>query len=291
MVNVLRDLKHITSPHQNDPFFAYLFGDFSVENYLQQHKIHELFGVDMGLANTKVDKGLYTSVDPKHAQAYVTELDDLARLHYLLTSRKVTTVLEFGVGKSTKAIAHAMRFNKSQHAEHVKANLRRSNPFELHSVDCMKEWIDVCLSEMPDDLKGFVDIHHCTLRVSEFNGRMCTYYDNFPNICPDFIYLDAPDQFSAQDNLRGLTTAHPDRMPMAADILSFEHFLLPGTLILVDGRTANARFLKCNLQRNWRYTYVEQFDQHFFELHEPPLGKINKRQIEFCLKPEFFENL
>ena len=29
---------------------------------------------------------------------------------------------------------------------------------------------------------------------------------------------------------------------MAADILSIEHFLHPGTLIVIDGRTANARF-------------------------------------------------
>ena len=33
---------------------------------------------------------------------------------------------------------------------------------------------------------------------------------------------------------------------MAADILAIEHFLVSGTLIVVDGRTANARFLKAN---------------------------------------------
>ena len=35
---------------------------------------------------------------------------------------------------------------------------------------------------------------------------------------------------------------------MSADILVFEHFLQPGTLIVVDGRAANARFLKTNLE-------------------------------------------
>ena len=79
---------------------------------------------------------------------------------------------------------------------------------------------------------------------------------------------------------------YPDRLPMSADILAFEHFLLPRTLIVVDGRTANARFLKTNLQRNWDYYHSEEYDQHFFELKEAPIGIYNKRQIEFCLGPD-----
>jgi len=65
---------------------------------------------------------------------------------------------------------------------------------------------------------------------------------------------------------------------MAADILAMEHFLLPGTLILIDGRTANARFIKANLQRDWSYFYFEAYDQHIFELTEKPLGNINKKK-------------
>jgi hypothetical protein len=68
---------------------------------------------------------------------------------------------------------------------------------------------------------------------------------------------------------------------MSGDILGMEHFLLPGTLIIVDGRAANARFLKLNLQRNWHYQYISEFDQHFFELIEEPLGPINKAQLHF----------
>ena len=74
---------------------------------------------------------------------------------------------------------------------------------------------------------------------------------------------------------------------MSADILTFEHFLLPGTLIVIDGRTANARFLKTNLQRDWFYHYSEEYDQHFFELQEKPLGVYNQRQIEFSSNSEF----
>jgi hypothetical protein len=117
--------------------------------------------------------------------------------------------------------------------------------------------------------------------MTTFNDRICTMYKKLPNICPDFIYLDGPEQYNVNGDIRGISTSHPDRLPMAADILILEPFLLFGTLIVTDGRTANARFLKNNLQMNWEYCHFEEEDIHAFELIEKPLGKINKRQIDF----------
>ena len=131
-------------------------------------------------------------------------------------------------------------------------------------------------------------IHKASLKMGTFADRVCTYYDPLPNICPDLIYLDGPDQFSPIGDIRGISTRHMDRLPMAADILAIEHFLLPGTLIVVDGRTANARFLKTNLQRDWIYCHDVSADQHFFELSESPLGVYNKLQIEYCLGKSYF---
>jgi len=111
------------------------------------------------------------------------------------------------------------------------------------------------------------------------------------NELPDLIYLDGPDQFSPLGNVRGVSTNHSDRLPMSGDILAIEHFLLPGTLIVVDGRSANARFLKTNFQRDWSYFYHQEFDQHFFELLEEPLGIFNKRQIDFCLGDQFYKRM
>ena len=73
-------------------------------------------------------------------------------------------------------------------------------------------------------------------------------------------------------------------MPMACDILKYEHFLTPGTIILTDGRTANARFLKSNFQRKWIYKHDIFNDQSIFFLNEKPLGKFNKEQINFYFK-------
>ena len=49
-------------------------------------------------------------------------------------------------------------------------------------------------------------------------------------------------------------------MPMLCDILKFEHFLTPGTIILSDGRSANIRFLLSNFQRNWFHIYKKKQD-------------------------------
>jgi hypothetical protein len=220
-------------------------------------------------------------VDPNNNQPFEVELDDLVRLHFLIVSRKVTTILEFGVGKSTAVFDHALTENKAKHKDFVLEHLRRTNPFECHSVDNSKKWIKICKKSFKTQN---VIYHYSKCRMGTFNDRACTYYDLVPNVSPDLIYLDAPDQHSILGDIGGISTRHTDRMPMSADILRMEHFLLPGTLIVVDGRTANVRFLKSNLQRNWKYTHKEDFDQHFFELDEKPLGRINKAQLDFQSK-------
>jgi len=245
------------------------------------HKSLEINLKDYGRLNKKNVQDAYYSINPEMEAPYHAEMDDLVRLHYLVTSRKVTTILEIGVGQSTLVFDHALEQNKLKYADFVKKNLRRSNPFECHSIDNNDAWIEKTKSTNPS-IKN-ITFHYCPCYVTTFNERICTLYDNLPNICPDLIYLDAPDQFSPIGDVRGISTNHPDRLPMSADILTFEHFLLPGTLIIIDGRTANARFLQTNLQRNWDYHYSVEYDQHFFELKEEPLGIYNQKQIDFCL--------
>ena len=77
---------------------------------------------------------------------------------------------------------------------------------------------------------------------------------------------------------------------MAADILKFEYFLEPGAIILVDGRTANATFLKNNFQRNWKHSHDFQGDFHLFELQDNFLGHINKNKFDFCTDGKWLLN-
>ena len=263
----------------------------SYKKYLKKYSFHNNLSINLeayGPLKKKIKRSAYYSVDPNSKKSYTAELDDLIRLHYLVISRKVTTILEFGVGKSSIVFDHALKINKEQHSKFVLQNLRRSNPFQCFSVDNNKHWISFSKRSAKTNL---VKYHYSKCIVSTFNERICTYYDDLPNICPDLIYLDGPDQFSPVGDVRGINTRNPDRLPMSADILAIEHFLLPGTLIVVDGRTANSRFLKANLQRNWSYCHSEKYDQHYFELLERPLGIYNKKQIDFCLGKDFYSRI
>jgi hypothetical protein len=249
-----------------------------------------LFGVhtstlDAEAIGEKVEHELYDSF--RTDIAFPPEFDDLTRLHFIARNRRATTILEFGCGRSTLVFADALAQNKRDYEGFVASNLRRVHPFELHSVDQSKEWTEKCQVGLPEELTPLVKFHSSPVAMSTFQGRACTVYDSIPNVCPDIIYLDGPDQFNVTGDVHGISTRTTDRLPMSADILFMEHFLLPGTLILVDGRTANARFLECNLQRQWEHCHFEEEDIHAFELVEKPLGKINKTQMEFCLGQSF----
>jgi hypothetical protein len=263
----------------------------SYRDYLIKHPFHIGLGVDINgckAIEEKIVKDKFFSVNKDLKDPLPAELDDLIRLHYLVTSRKVCTILEFGVGKSSYVFDHALEENKLNYSKYIDENIRKVNKFECHSVDNNKEWISLTKNKYKTNN---VTYFFSDCMVTSFNGRVSTQYDNLPNICPDLIYLDGPDQYSPKGSVNGIHTRSADRLPMSADILIMEHFLLPGTLIVVDGRSANARFLLSNLQRNWSYFYVEKYDQHFFELCENPLGIYNKKQIDFCLGSEFYERI
>ena len=74
---------------------------------------------------------------------------------------------------------------------------------------------------------------------------------------------------------------HKDMMPMVCDILKFENFLTPGTIIVSDGRTTNCEFMLNNFKRKWIHYYDRKFDQHIFYLNSPSLGKYNDLQLKF----------
>lgn len=215
---------------------------------------------------------------------YPPVIEDLARLYGLVRERKVTTILEIGSGYSTTIFAEALLENKQEFSEHPEFKaLRRNNPFELHTVDCSKEWLNKTLGRLRDDVKDMVNAHVSGTTIGTFNDRICHYYNNLPNITPDFIYLDGPFQHDVKGNIDGTHFQHNDRTVMAGDLLRMEWLFLPGTMIVVDGRTNNARFMKQNFQRDWVYEHDVEGDVHIFELVEKPLGSLNEKQLAFCL--------
>lgn len=262
--------------------------DFDYDKYADENDLWRLLELSkqdyQKKINTKIVHKVNYAVTDGITEAYPIELDDLIRIHYLIRSLRVITALEIGAGKSTVVMADAIAKNKKEFKGFVQGILRKNNAFELHSVETSKHWASEVKKIIPDHLKGFCNIHFTKVRMDTFDSRICTTFDNFPNICPDFIYLDGPDQHIPYGDINGISTTHEDRMPMVSDILRIEHFLLPGTVILVDGRTANARFMKSNLQRDWEYKHYPEYDIHIFKNIESALGVYNQREINFKYK-------
>ena len=259
--------------------------NFNYEQYADTNNLWDVLGVNKkgygDVTSKVVPNSANYSVDPNVTEPYPPELDDLIRIHYLIKHFKVVTALEIGAGKSTLIIADAIKQNKKHHRSFVEKNLRKNNAFELHSIETSEYWAAEVKKTIPNNLKEFCNMHVTKCRMDTFNSRICTTFDNFPNICPDFIYLDGPDQYSPEGDIDGVSTRHPDKMPMVSDLIRIEPFLLPGTVILVDGRTANARFMRNNFQQNWEYKHYTNYDIHIFINSESALGLYSQKELEF----------
>jgi hypothetical protein len=220
----------------------------------------------------------------KSKSPYKPNLDDLFSLYNLVIKNKRTTILEFGSGWSTLIFAIALSELKNLYSKKVK-NLRRNNPFELFVVDNENKFLNITKNRIKKyfDGKCPIKIHylHSEVNMTMFNGRIATEYSNLPKCSPDFIYLDAPDQFNIKKSVNGFNLDHLDLVPMSCDILKFEHFLNPQTILIIDGRRSNAQFIKKNFQLNWKYKYLKNLDQHFFQMMEKANGEQIKRIVKF----------
>ena len=220
----------------------------------------------------------------------IPELGDLYNLYqYVLTNKRIT-ILEFGSGWSSLIFSLALNELKNKFSNEVK-KLRRNNPFELFVIENDKKYLDITKNRILKfnkylKIKKQIKINYIltAVEMTTFKDRICTQYKKLPLCNPDFIYLDGPDQFKVKKDINGISTRHKDMMPMVCDILKFEYFYTPGTIIICDGRAANAKFLKDHFKRNWKYINDQKTDQHVFWLADPVLGKINKLQLEFYNK-------
>lgn len=210
---------------------------------------------------------------------------DLARLHKLAVDRKVFTILEFGIGWSTIIFADALQKNEEKWKKSgIKKNFRVNNSFKIFSIDSSRKWISIVRKQIPHDLQKYIEISHSGVEAGTFNGRMCHFYKTLPDIVPDFIYLDGPDPEDVKGKIKGMSWKNLERTVMSGDILPMEPLFLPGTFVIIDGRTNNARFLENNLQRKWLVKHDRKGDVTTMELAEKPLGKINEGKMSYCLR-------
>ena len=211
-------------------------------------------------------------------------LQDLYQLYMFITLNKRTSVLEFGCGWSTLIMHLALKENEKKYKS--KIFKRCKNPFELFVVNVQKKFINIAKKNINKFSKynNHINWHKSEAQMTSYNGKFATEYKSLPPVNPDFIYLDAPNPFEVINKVNNFTVKHHDMMPMSCDILKFEHFLTPETIIVLDGRTSNARFLKENFQRKWVYKRDNKNDQNIFYLNEPSLGRYSDEQLKFYKK-------
>ena len=222
----------------------------------------------------------YIKEDEKKPAPY--DFNDLCRLHWIVLSRKVFTTLEYGSGFSTAFIADAC-FILSCYFNNIINDIRVEKKFHIFSLEESSKFLKITKKRIPRFISDHVTLIKSKINVVKYQNKFATTYSMIPDISPDFIYLDGPSTF-IKKRYKGFSFNNISRFPMSSDLLHFEYFLEPGTFLLVDGRTANARFLKDHFKRKWKYYHDRKGDCHYFELIESSLGPYNKRKIDFCLR-------
>ncbi len=221
---------------------------------------------------------------PPHAseQPYDFEVDDLFYLYSLTRQIAAVSVLEFGSGWSTLAFAKAIEENRISMGDAY--NVRHPHPFKVLSVDASEHWMNLTISRLPPELRDRVIPKITTPRLIESHGSYVSVYEDVPPFTPDLIYLDGPDPEQVTWEIDGFVSLELHGLPMSADILRFEPHLWPWTVIVTDGRTANARFLEAHLQRNWQHLHDPFGDRTLFRLDETPFGPVTEAHLAIRLQ-------
>jgi len=215
---------------------------------------------------------------------YGYEIDDLFHLYSTVRKSSCVSVLEFGSGWSTLVLALGLYENAQSFGEEHRQSVRHPNPFQLLTVDASEHWQGVALSRVPDWLKSTIRRVSCDVMLADRYGGYVHFFDKVPDFVADLIYLDGPDPEQVVGVVGGFEYGELHTLPMGADLLRLEPHLWPETMIITDGRTANARFLASNLRRNWQVLHDPFGDRTTFRLEETAFGPIGERHVAVRLK-------
>ena len=102
------------------------FTDLILYDYIVKNNLDSLLNINLDDFNELTEKkqyGIYDLVDPTNKTPYAPELDDLARLHHIATTRKAITILEFGTGYSTLVLADALAYTEEKYKPEIMVDL------------------------------------------------------------------------------------------------------------------------------------------------------------------------
>lgn len=252
----------------------YIFSMEQAKEYLTANNMSDL-----------LEAGCKEEIPPKWA--------DLARLHKLVRERKPFQILEFGSGFSTITMAYALKANWDEYISSLNDSTeKRCAAPRIVSIESAAKWQDNTQKKITRaNLTEFTKVIFSRVTIAEYQGQLCHFYNELPDLVPDFVYLDGPDPATVEGSINGLSFQNSKRTVMAADILKFESTLLPGFFMIVDGRTNNARFLQRMLARSYDIQHSDEADVTTFEIKEPRLGRKNIFGWEAYTNSKFVETL
>jgi hypothetical protein len=208
------------------------------------------------------------------------DFDDLYRLYRLVRDFAVISAIEYGAGWSTVALSKGIWENKKSFGPEYSMQ-RNAHPFQLHSIDASKFFLNRAFQRVPIQYQSVIKSKWATPKlITDLNQCVVLWFPP-QRVDYDLIYIDGPDpeQVVREESDFPISTVYD--LPIMGDLALFESYILPKTLILFDGRTANYRHLKRKLIRNWNYYSNVSEDYGIMLLDEEPLGEINKKHLDF----------
>jgi len=200
---------------------------------------------------------------PDQKELIKPNLIDLARLFKICRAIKPNRILEYGCGFSSYIFNYYLS----------NIDINNSSKKQLHIIEVHSNYLQLALSRFEEEQINIeVTSEICPVILdSKRDDGSHKYLVNY-KFAPDLIYLDGPDPADIKE-----TRFSPggQRVPISSDILTIESWLIPGTIIVVDGRIANVRYLQRNLQREWNWNISIDNDCSIGILNESPLGKKN----------------
>jgi hypothetical protein len=232
----------------------------------------------------KFEKRINLNLSSSQDATYAPEINDLFYLYTQAREKAVVSILEFGSGWSTLALAMALHENYLDFGlEHLK-EIRHPNPFQLMTLDASEKWQGIALNRLSELELSLVTPKVVVPLLSEVDGVLCHYNDFLPNFTPDMIYLDGPDHDQVRGEISGFQYDERFTPPMSGDLLRMEPFLWPETILIADGRTANVRFLYSHFNRDWQILHDPFGDRSILRINETALGVISEQHINFRLQ-------
>jgi hypothetical protein len=214
---------------------------------------------------------------------YPPEIDDLWFLYSLVRDKCVTSILEYGTGWSTYAMAIGLYENFQDFGSEHMSSVRHPNPFMYMNIDSHRKYQEIAINRLPSDIRNLISLNTAISRLTTLDGAICHKYDFVPNFAADLIYLDGPDHDDVIGEIDGFKYKNTFTQPMGIDLLMIEPFLWPEAIIVSDGRTANARFLASRFKREWEVMLDPFGERTIFRLSENPLGVVSLKHINFRL--------